>query len=119
MPALTVRQEGCEVLLLSDGRLIARLPWGAAEALWKAIRAQAQRAEEVAQAQRIIFDQAVLLRAGAHLGLTNHPDLQAAALHESWWNRTLRRYLRSSSGIPSSERMGTPALIQHAPKGFS
>ena len=109
-----VRQEGTRVMILLDGRLVADLPWEKADALWKAIRAQTKRAEEEAMAQPIIMDQALLLRIGARLGLTNRADLQAAAGKEAAWNRDLRRYL--PGGVKSQEAVGTPTLIQHPPR---
>jgi hypothetical protein len=114
MPSLTVRQEEDHVLLLLDGRLVARVPWGQAEDMWRAIRTQSQAAEEWAHASRIIHDQALLLRIGATIGLTRHPALQAEAAKEAVSNRALRRYL--PGGVHSQAHVGIPSIQQRIPR---
>ena len=105
---LAVRREGERVLLIQDGRLMSDLPPQAALELARGLTVQARLAEEQAQAGRIVFDQALLMRTGAPFGLTNRPDILREAVKESWLNRTLRRYL--PGGIKSHAVVGTPAI---------
>jgi hypothetical protein len=111
--AVTVRQEGLHVLIIEDGKAILYLPYQAALELARAIYIKAKQAEELAQADRIAFDQAIILRRGLRFGLTNRPDIQDEARKEAAWNTTLRRAL--PGGIRSQEQVGTPAVIVHEP----
>jgi hypothetical protein len=110
---VTVRQDGPRVLLVIDGRA-SLFPWNAALDLAAALREKGKAAEELAKAEGIIFDQALLIRRGLRFGLTSHPLLQREAAKESAWNRTLRRAL--PGGVKSQEQIGTPILIRHPPK---
>lgn len=110
-----VRHDGTRVQFEVNGRLVFDAAWQDALALADAIRSHAKRAEELAHVDGIIADQALLIRRGVRFGLTNRPDMLKEAVKEAAWNRTLRRAL--PGGIRSTSVVGTPALIQHAPKG--
>ena len=114
MQELRFRQERDRVLVLLNGRLIADMPWDAADDCWKAMRSVSKLAEEYALANRIIFDHALLLRVGATIGLTNNRKMQAEAAKEAAWNSDLRRYL--PGGVKSEEQVGLPRIIQHMPR---
>lgn len=109
--SVDIRQDGELVLVIENGRTILVLPWDAAQALSKALAAQAARAEEIAKAEGIAMDQAILMRAGANIGLTSNPAIQELAASEAAWNSKLRRYM--SGGIKSQAKFGTPAVIRH------
>ena len=109
-----VRHDGPRVQFELDGRLVFDAGWQDALALAAAIRAQAKRAEELAHVDGIIADQALLIRRGLRFGLTRRLDMLAEAVKEAAWNRTLRRAL--PGGIRSTAVVGTPALVQHAPR---
>ena len=109
--SVDVRQEGERVLVIENGRTILDLPWDAAQALARAILAQANRAEEVAKAEQVVFDNAILLRAGVPVGLTSNPVLLGQSVREAQSNSKLRRYM--PGGIKSKEAFGTPRIIRH------
>lgn len=115
--SFTVRQEGTHVILLLDGRKVCDdIPWESALQMAKAIYVQAKKAEELAKVDRIIDNQAILLRAGAPFGLSNNKDIQKEAVKESLFNRLLRRYIpfhKGLKGIESRGIVGTPTFIQH------
>lgn len=115
LSAVTIRREGPDVVLLDQqGRLVMRLPWGAALRLGQAITTQARRIQETADPltrKRVVADQALLNRIGVPIGLINDPALKDEAMHEAAWNSDLRRYL--PGGIRTQEAVGTPAIIQH------
>lgn len=111
---ITIRQEGPRVHLITGGRLIADLPPQAARDLAAALQQQAGRAEEIIERERLVFDQAILLRTGFPLGLIHHPALRAEARKEAAWNTPLRRYL--PGGVQSKEEFGVPTIIQHKPR---
>jgi hypothetical protein len=113
--SISVRQEGDRVLLLKNGVLIADLPWQAAIDLSGALRRKGVDAESHAKAERIIGDQALLIRSGAPFGLTSNPAMVREAVKEAQSNRMLRRYL--PGGIKSTAIVGQPTIIQHPPKG--
>ena len=110
---VTVRQEGTDVVLIAGNKRFFSLPWNAALVLARAITTQAQRAEELAKREQIIYDQAILTRSGAPFGLTNNPTMLKEAANEAAWNTKLRRYItgQSAKGIESQSIVGTPTII--------
>lgn len=114
---MTVRQEGAKILLLFNGRLVCELTWEAAEVVARAMHVQAKKAEEIAKAEQIIYDQAILTRTGFPLGLSNHPGILQEARKEAAWNSDLRRYIPPARafGIQSQEVFGAPVIRQAVP----
>lgn len=115
---VTVRQEGDRVLLLHNGRLLFSLPWGAALELGRALHVQGKRAEEEAEAARIVYDQAILTRVGFPVGLSNRRDILTEAAREAAWNSKLRRYIppARAMGIARQTVFGTPSVRALPPK---
>ena len=113
--AVTVRIEGTRVLVIRDGQVVLNLPWGAALELSRVLYGKARQAEEVAQAERIIADHALLTRVGFPIGLSDNPAIRKEAWKEGQWNSALRRYIPHGVGIPSGEAVGAPTLISHPP----
>ncbi len=107
MSRVQIRQEGPEVLLVIDGRAL-KMPWNVALDVSKALAIKARKAEEIAKAEGIIFDQALLIRTGAPLGLTDNPDIQKEAAKEAAHNGDLRRYL--PGGVKGAEQFGCPTV---------
>lgn len=103
-----ISQDGTRVAIMVDGSYLGALPWQAALELARAIITQAKRAEEWDKALSIAQDQALLLRAGVPIGLTDHPAIQAEAEKLAAWDRDLRRYL--PGGVRSAEVIGTPSV---------
>lgn len=110
---IRIVQDGPRVVLLIDGRP-ASFPWNVALDVAAALREKAKAAEELAKAEGIIFDQALLIRRGLRFGLTTHPILQRLAGQAAAWDRTLRRAL--PGGVKSQEQFGAPTIIRHSPK---
>ena len=92
---VSIRQEDTRVLVIEDGRAVFDMPWEAALELAKAITAQAKKAEEIAKADQVIEDAAVLMRSGAPFGLSNNRDILKAAKQEAAWGMP-RRYMRNN-----------------------
>lgn len=115
---VVVRQEGDRVLLLHNGALLFSLPWQAALELSRALRVQGKKAEEEANAIRIVYDQAILTRVGFPIGLSNRPDILAEAAKEAAWNKDLRRYIRGdrAAGIANQTVFGTPTISVSHPR---
>ena len=112
--AVDVRLEGARVVIVQNGRKILDVPCGeVADTLAQAIWAQSRKGEELQQAERIVFDNAILLRKGIPIGLSNHPKILEETRKEAAWNSDLRRYL--PGGVKSEEQFGTPAIKRHAP----
>lgn len=114
MSGLRVLQKGARVLLIVDGRLVADMPWQAADQSAAALRSVARLAEEWDQAESIISDQAVLIRSGAPFGLTSNRRLLSEAVKTAANDRDLRRYL--PGGIKSREVFGAPSITQLPPR---
>lgn len=111
---VTVRADGGMVQLVEGGVLMLELPWEAAKTLAKAIRAQAARAEQSAKIEKVIADQAVLIRKGFPIALTNRPDVFKEAGNEAAHDRTLRRAI--PGGVPSGVQFGCATLRGKPPK---
>lgn len=108
---IIIRQEQARVLLIVDGKTILDMPWDATLEIAGYLYLQAKKAEEFAQATRIINDQAILTRAGFPIGLSNNPHILKEAAKEAAWNSRLRRYI--PPGVRSGEIVGTPTIINH------
>lgn len=107
---LTIRQDGPRVQIIAGGRLVADMTPEAARQLIAALAHQAGRAEEIAQRERAVIDQAILIRAGAPVGLLHDPHLRREAAKEAAWNSALRRHL--PGGVKSRSVVGVPAVLQ-------
>jgi hypothetical protein len=115
---IRIRNDGFNIFLVSGTGVTVALPWSAALEVAKEMTAQARKIEEVVKANQIIADQALLIRTGIPLGLSDNPDIKKEALKQAQWDPKLRKYITGSRvrGIPSGEVMGTPGVIQHKPK---
>ena len=105
------------MLFIVDGKAVVDIPWNAALDVAAAIKEKAKDAEEIAKAEGIIFDQALLIRSGAPFGFSSHPDIQSEAAKESAHNKDLRRYL--PGGVKSTEQFGRPGVVRHPPSDGS
>lgn len=109
---IDVGVDGSKVLFKIDDKVV-EMPWNVAEDLYRAILIQTRKAETFAKANQIIFDQALLMRAGASVGLSNNPAVIKTAINEAAHNATLRRYMKPKfEGIQSQETFGTPRIVQ-------
>ena len=82
------------------------MPWHVALDIARALEKKARKAEEIAKAAGLIFDQALLIRTGAPLGFTDNPDIQSEAAKEAAHNSDLRKYLLG--GVKGTEQFGSP-----------
>lgn len=108
-----VRNE--RVIVLEEGKAVLNMPWEMALSVGKALVKRAKVAEERANALQVIKDQALLIRAGAPVGLTSNPEIQKEAVKEATHSRELRRAL--PGGIRSQSVVGAPTIIKKSPKG--
>jgi len=113
MSQMIIKQYGPRVLLILNGKLVADMPWQAALNVSNSIRSKAKMAEEIAKAEQIAGDQAILTRAGFPVGLSNHPKIKDEAAKLAAWDTNLRRYM--PGGVKSKEVFGVPNIIQHPP----
>lgn len=101
-------------MLIESGRAITELPWEAALQLSRAIQAKARRAEEIAKAEAVAMDHAILLRSGAPFGLALNRRVRAFAEHLAVTSRRLQRYM--PGGVKSQESLGVP-VVRHVKGG--
>lgn len=111
MTQVRIRNEGPEVLVIVDGALSIQAPWNVALDIAHELIAKAKLAEEFAKANDIIFDNALLARMGAPIGLSNNKDIIAETAKEAAWNTTLRR--SNIGGLKSDGIAGAPT-VRHA-----
>lgn len=100
MDEILIKWEEERVIVIRNGTLVHDLHWKAALDLCRAIYAQACKAEEWANKDRLVLDQSILLRAGSPLPLTDNLAIQEEAMRQSRWNRMLRRYMPVAPSIP-------------------
>ncbi len=110
-----VRQEGTKVQIILEGQLLMQLSWESALALSKELSRVAKKAEEEASAEKIIMDQAILMRLGAPVGLVTRKDMAMEAAKEAAWNSKLRRYIRQSR-VNDHGIVYAPSITQEPPK---
>jgi hypothetical protein len=109
-----VRLEGEAVQLVENGTLLLELPWEAARKLAKAIRAQSARAEQNNKIDRVIADQALMIRKGFPIAIDPRPEVFKEAGKEAAWNSEFRR--ASPGSIPTGVKFGYPTLRGKPPK---
>ena len=116
--SIKVGNDGFYVIIQQDSKTML-IPWKAALEVAKAIRATAKKVEEIVKVEQISGDQALLIRLGIPLGLTDNPDIKKEAFNKSQYDPGLRRYITGARaiGIQSGEVVGTPKFIQHEPRG--
>jgi hypothetical protein len=115
---VSVRHEDEHVVLIIAGGKGVKVPWGKADAIARALTQCARKAEEYAKANKIIYDNALIQRAGFPIGLSDHPKIKAETVKESLYNRNLRRWLPKTrkgvdhgmGGIQSRGSVGAPGL---------
>lgn len=103
-----IQAVGDRVIGEFDGRVVFDCGWADALAIAEAIRTQAKQAEAHAMRDRIIADQAVLMRVGARVGLTGDRAMLREARQKAAWDRTLRRFL--PGGVKSQSIVGSPSV---------
>lgn len=109
-------QNGTNVVMLFDKGVHIELPYQAALQMGRILLQQGKMAEAEAQVHQIVADQAVLMRSGANLGLSDNPRVLQEAFHVAQHDRDLRRYLPGAGGIKSAESVGVPSIVAHPPK---
>lgn len=110
----TVRQNDERVLLIVNGQCILDLPWDGALEIGRALIAQGHRAEEIAKAAGVIYDQAILVRAGWPIGLAVDPRIREEAEKSAAWDSDLRR--KMPGGVRSTGSVGAPSVKRHRPR---
>ena len=97
-------------MLIVDGHLVLDMTWQQALELGRATIFQARKAEELVKVDQVIYDQAILMRAGVPLQLTTNKDMAKIAGNEAAWNSNLRRYMPDK--IDQSGIMYPPTVVQ-------
>lgn len=100
-------------MLMGIGGKSWRIPWQQALEFARAIYVKAKEAEEFAKANRVIADNALLLRAGVPVGLSNNRKIIDETIKEAVHNRDLRRHL--PGGVKSQAVFGVPQVIAKPP----
>lgn len=113
--SITIANEGDKVVLVINGRRVCDMPVAIAQQVSKLIYQKAMVADEYANANRIIMDQAIMQRAGMPIGLSSHPKIVEEARKEAQWNTQLRKSM-PLKGIEPRAVVGTPSLIKHRPR---
>lgn len=114
---MTIRDEGDTVVLILNGKRVCDMPWEAAYQMGKGLIAKARKVEERQKHERVAADNALLLRLGIPLGLTDDKYIIKETKIEAAHNTELRKYIpHVDVGIRSKEVVGTPKLSKQKPK---
>lgn len=107
---LSARREADMVLFLGNGRLLFDVPAEAAHQIWAATTGKAREAEELANAEKVALDAAILHRSGAPFGVAHAPVIRKEAAKLAQHDEKLRRYMKD--GIKSAEVVPAPTVTQ-------
>lgn len=90
---LQVRQHKVagRVVLLIDGHYLCDMPWQSVDEYINVLKGAARLAENAEKAEKQVLDQAILLRAGMPVGLSQNKKVFDEAKKEAVHNRELRR----------------------------
>jgi hypothetical protein len=113
MAHIRVRAEGPKVLIDFNGK-VELMPWDAAKDFARGLLMQALKAEEFAKAEGIIYDNAILLRAGFPVGLSDDPLIRRETAIEAQHDASLRRYM--PGGVLGKSLPGTPTIVRKEPQ---
>jgi len=105
---LSVNYDGPRVLLVVDGKGVL-IPWQQSDELATALVVMARKAEEQDDADRIIFDNALIQRAGMPIGFSDDPKIKDATVNTALYHRVLRRALpfwKNRRGLDRIQRRG-------------
>lgn len=105
-----IRTEGPKVFIGVDDRLFLEIGHQEALQLATLVRQAGLKAQEHAEAERLIHEGAMLARFGFPLTLSNHPKILDQVRNEAAWNTDLRRYM--PGGVKARELVGTPTVIR-------
>lgn len=105
----TVHRDGDRVIIEKGGTVFLDLEADNALVLGNAIQSKAKEVEEIAKANDITFDQALLVRRGLATGLSGRQDIIEEAYKEAQYG-DLRRYMPSPQRWP--ERIGRISVVQ-------
>lgn len=106
-----VRAEGSKVLIAVNDRVFLEIGYREGKELVRAVHIAALKAEEYAQAERLVYEGAILARAGLPFTLSDDPRIKDEVRKEAAWNSDLRRYM--PGGVKAKEVVGTPTVINH------
>lgn len=107
---LSVRSDGDMVLIVNRSALAIDMPVATARELWTATAAKAREAEELASAEKVAMDAAILHRSGAPFGVAHAPVIRKEAAKLAQHDDKLRRYMKD--GIKSAEVVPAPTVTQ-------
>lgn len=105
-----IRTEGPKVLVNFNDRAFLEIGHQEAQELSALLRRAGLQAQEHAEAERLIFEGAMLARAGFPLTLSNHPKILDRVRVEAAANHDLRRYM--PGGVKATELVGVPTVVQ-------
>ncbi len=116
MNKITAGMRKERVVLIIDGKTVLDLHWKHYNDVIRVIKQAAAQAEEYENANQVIDHQAVMMRAGMPLGLSDNPAILKAARQKALYDKQLRAYIPSVKHLPV---VGTPRLKQYKPGQIS
>lgn len=101
-----------KVVLLKDGVYVCDMDWSVARAFARGVMSVSKLAEEYANANKLISQEALLIRTGAPFALSTkaNPKIREAAYSEAQWGNSRKQMPLS---VPSARECGTPTVTKH------
>lgn len=106
--SIVISEKENEIIILILGKVFLVLPFNVALQLGNDIIGKSKKLEEIAKAEQIAFDNAILQRRGINLGLSDNKDIQELTGKEAAWNSSLRRYIPNTN--LRQQAVGTPTV---------
>lgn len=114
LATVIVNHDGTMVQLIVDGKCVLNMPHDHALIIARALYKHAKLAEELAAAEQVIMDQAILMRSGwPFAALSANPAIINEAGKEAAWNSRLRRFIANKL---DPRGVVFPLVVRHAPK---
>ncbi len=117
MQAWRTFNDGVQVIIEIDGKSAKGIPWRAADEIAAALKVNARICEQNEKAEPVIYDAAIVARAGMPIGLIhNNPKMKDEACKVCQFDRTIRKSnLPKMGAVPSQEVVGTPVISRPSP----
>src|SRR5574341_1105898 len=110
MNTFRFKQNGTNVIIISDGHFICEIPWQTAQEISKALLSVSKLAEAYDNVEATIKDQALLLRKGFPMNLVSDKKALEEAYKNAYWSKDMRKISQGLTGIPSEEKVGRPIV---------
>lgn len=99
------------VAFIHNGRKLFNVPHELACEIARLTYQQAKKCEEYQNVNRIIAQDALLIRTGAPFSFTSNPRIREESFKQAQWDSAARKGM-ALRGVPSPKAVGTPSFVK-------